>query len=554
MNASPFSILDWVSTAILIWIGSTFGLASTSKRPENADSACSSCHRAIYERYRHTPMANGSGPAVDGFTPADFTHQASGVHYRIYQEGSQVYLSYDRPATAPGGALSGRQPLIYFLGSGKRGRTYLFEQQGYWFEIPINWYTKKGIWDMTPNYLSAKEMPLTLPVDPSCLRCHASAVQPSLPDARNHFAAEPFLAGGVTCVSCHGDPAAHIASKGRAPILNPARLEPIRRDSVCLNCHLEGKVIVARQGKSLPDFRPGDNIFDYALFFVRAQESGSGGRATSQWEALEQSACKRASGDKLTCTTCHDAHGSPSPEERVQFYRRSCLGCHTQPAFATNHHPEQPDCSGCHMARSTTTDIAHEQVTDHRIQRYLPAPATSTPSDTLVALNEARVSDRDMGLAYAQLAAHGDEQAARRAYQLLRTAEEQGAGSPADHELHRQLGFLEQLMGQGDAAQQEYQEALKANPLDSVAEGNLALIDARHHDYASAIRLWQAAFDHDPAQLAAGENLAEVQCGLGQRDAAMAALARVLLFSPDDQHARSMQNAIRSGTLPCKLQ
>ena len=404
---------------------------------------------------------------------------------------------------------------------------------------------------MTPNYLSTKQMPLTLPVDVSCLRCHASSVQPSLPDARNHFAAQPFLAGGVTCTACHGDASAHIAAKGRAPILNPAKLEPIRRDSGCLNCHLEGKVIVVRQGKALGAFKPGDNIFDYALFFVRAQESGSGGRATSQWEALEQSACKRASGDKLTCTTCHDPHGSPAPEERVQFYRKCCLGCHSQPVYAVQHHPEQQDCSSCHMPRSSTTDIAHEQVTDHRIQLPSATIATAPRSDALVALHEAKVSDRDMGLAYAQLATHGDEQAARRAYKLLLSAEQADTSASTDHELHTVLGFLEQLMGQTAAAKAEYKAALKADSFDAVAEGNLALIDARSHDLPSAVRLWQSAFDHDPAQLAAGENLAEVECGLGQREAALATLDRVLLFSPDDQRARSLQSAIRSGVRPC---
>jgi predicted CXXCH cytochrome family protein len=540
--------------AIFALIPTASGAVGVPQTPSDPNAACASCHRAIYDRYRRTPMANGSGPAVDGFTPADFIHQASGIHYRIYEDAGRIFMSYDRASSAPGGALHGRQQLIYFLGSGKRGRTYLFEQQGYWFEIPINWYTKKGIWDMTPNYLSAKEMPLTLPVDFSCLRCHASTVQRSLPDARNHFASQPFLEGGVTCNSCHGDPAAHLASKGRAPILNPAQLDPIQRDSVCLNCHLEGKVIVVRQGKSLADFKPGDNLFDYARFFVRARESGSGGRATSQWEALEQSACKRASGDKLTCTTCHDPHSSPSPEERVQFYRQSCLGCHSQPIYATRHHPEQPDCASCHMPRSSTTDIAHEQVTDHRIQIPGAVRAATPSGDTLVALHETSVSDRDLGLAYAQIAAHGDETAARRAYKLLQSAEQQEGHDSADHELYTELGFLDQLMGQPSAAQGEYQSALQADAFDSVAQGNFALIDARNHDYASAIQLWQAAFDHDPAQIAAGENLAEVECGLGRHDAALATLDRVLLFSPDDQRARSMQNAIRSGTMPCKAQ
>ena len=403
---------------------------------------------------------------------------------------------------------------------------------------------------MTPNYLSAKEMPFTLPVDFSCLRCHASEAQRSLPDARNHYAAQPFLAGGVTCASCHGDGAAHIAAKGHAPILNPSQLDPIRRDSICLNCHLEGKVIVVKQGKALESFKPGDDLFDYALFFVRAQESGSGGRATSQWEALQQSACKRGSGDKLTCTTCHDLHGSPSPAERVKFYRTRCLGCHSQPVYATQHHPEQPDCSSCHMPRSSTTDIAHEQVTDHRIQIPAPSHPPAPRSNTLVALNEKNVSDRDLGLAYAQLATHGDEHAAREAYRLLQSAEQQGH-TDDDHELHTELGFLSQLMGQTDAAQREYQTALKADAFDAVAEGDLALIEARRQNYVEAIRLWQSAFQHDPTQLAAGDNLAQVECSQGQKDAALATLDRVLLFSPDEQRAHALQSAIRSGAMRC---
>lgn len=502
-------------------------------------------------------MANASGLAIDGLTPADFTHPASGIHYRIYEgsgeETGRVYLSYDRSQAAPGRELHGRQELIYFLGSGRRGRTYLFEQQGYWFESPINWYAKKQVWDMTPNYLMAKEMPLTLPADPSCLRCHASDVQPSLPDARNHYATVPFLHGGITCTACHGDAKVHIATKGHAPILNPDHLEPVRRDSVCLNCHLEGKVVVAREGKSLAAFRPGDDIFDYALFFVRDQESGSGGRATSQWEALLQSACKRASGDRLTCTTCHDPHSSPTLEERVQFYRHKCLSCHSQPVFATKHHPEEQDCSLCHMPRTSTTDIAHEQVTDHRIQRYPSASVPAAVSDKLVAVGGMSASDRDLGLAYAQVAEHGDRQAAEQALFLLQSAEKQDPGVATDREVHTELGFLEQMSGETSAARREYEAALAADSQDSVAEGNLAFIDWHDRDYAAAMHLWQSAFSHDPAQLAAGINLAQAQCSLGQHDAALATLDRLLTFSPDSREAHAIQQAIRSGQLECPV-
>ncbi|MFT4114370.1 tetratricopeptide repeat protein [Silvibacterium sp.] len=524
---------------------------ATAHAAEDPDAACSSCHREIYEKYRSTPMAHASGVAMDGFTPGDFVHAASGIHYRVYEDRGRVYLSYERTSGNSVENLHGTQELAWFLGSGKRGRTYLFEQQGYWFEIPVNWYAKKGIWDMAPGYLDAKTMPMTLPADQGCLRCHFSGAQQALPDARNHYAALPVLHGGITCASCHGDGAEHVASGGAKAMLDPAKLAPERRDSVCLQCHLEGKVVVAKQGKSLGDFKPGDDIFDYALFFVRAAEQGAGGRATSQWEALEQSACKRGAGDRLICTTCHDPHSSPTEAERVASYRTRCLACHTGAKYATQHHAEQPDCAGCHMPRAATNDIAHEQVTDHRIQipgaRISPPPAQS---GVLRAVHEEHPSDREFGLAYAQLATKGDREAAQKAYGLLHSAEQKHADAD-DEQLHMELGFLEQVMGHADAAQAEYRSALKANPFDAVAEGDLALILAQERHYDEAMALWQRAFEHDPAQTAAGENLAQVACGQGQIDLALKTLDRVLMFSPDDQYAKAMAAGMRSGAIAC---
>ena len=166
-------------------------------------------------------MAHASGRAIDGLIAADFRHAASGVHYRVYQEAGVAWMSYQRDAMAldltdrvrSSEGTAGNCDV--FIGSGKRGRTYLFKQDGYWFEAPINWYAKKQVWDMTPNHLSDHEMPLTLPVDPGCLHCHASGAASSLPDARNHYAGDPFAYSGIACESCHGDGSAHVASQGK---------------------------------------------------------------------------------------------------------------------------------------------------------------------------------------------------------------------------------------------------------------------------------------------------------------------------------------------------
>ena len=496
-------------------------------------------------------MANASGLADDGLIPADFRHQASGIHYKVFQDSGKVWLSYAREGGAAGRELNGRQELAYFLGSGKRGRTYLFQQQGYWFEAPINWYAKKQIWDMAPNYLSAQEMPLTLAVDPGCLHCHASGVASSLPDARNHYAGGPFANGGITCAACHGDATAHIASGGKVSLANIDAMEPVRRDSICLNCHLEGQAAVVRLGKQLQNFTPGDDLFDYALFFVRRSENGSGGRATSQWEALLKSACKQASGDRLTCTTCHDPHGSPGPSERVAYYRQRCLQCHNQAGFQQTHHPDNPDCTACHMARPPSNDIAHEQVTDHWIKKSVSRERLplATTGD-LEVVGGAQAGDRDLGLAYAQMAARGDRQSALRAIDLLLSAEKQ-PGAQGDHELHAQLGFLEQLDGKTEQAAEEYRLALAADSFDSLAGGNLAFIEAGKHHDAEAIRLWSSVFAHDPVQLGAGLNLAVVACGTGQRSIALATLERLLVFSPDNEKAQTMLANIRSGRQSC---
>jgi tetratricopeptide (TPR) repeat protein len=514
------------------------------------DRPCAACHQEIYERYRVTPMANASGLALKGLIPVDFRHAESGVHYRVYEAEGRAWLSYERED--PARELAGRQELKYFIGSGKRGRTFLFEQQGYWFESPINWYAKKRVWDMAPAYQQAREMPLTLRVDPGCLSCHASGVASSLPDARNHFAEAPFANGGITCAACHGDGSAHVASGGKVHMLQIDALEPVRRDSVCLQCHLEGEVTVTRAGKRPETFVPGENLFDFTVYFVHQGEAGSAGRATSQWEALLRSRCNQASGDRMTCTTCHDPHGSPRLEERVAFYRRRCLQCHERPGFAAEHHAENPDCAACHMARPPTNDIAHEQVTDHWIRRRPSAQAI--PKVTLGELSTVGgegASDRDFGLAYAQLAARGDREARKRALELLRRTEGRG-GVSGDVDLHAQLGFLEQVEGHTESAAEEYRLALRVDGYNDVAGGDLALIEAAQHRYGEAAALLSGVFERDPAEAGAGTNLAALECGAGKRAAAVRTLGRALRFAPDNDRARRMLAEIQTGKQSCR--
>jgi predicted CXXCH cytochrome family protein len=475
--------------------------------------------------------------AIDGLIQGGFLHAPSGIRYLVFLRDGRAWMSYDRDQESADSSgkpmLHGERQLIYFIGSGHQGRTYLYQQNGQWFEAPINYYSMKKIWDMAPNYGASKTMPAALPVDSNCLHCHTTDVQAALPGARNEYDGPPFRQAGIGCSACHGDPSKHLAEQGRGPIVNPAKLAPARRDSICLQCHLEGNVAIYRAGKSLAQFRAGDNLADYVTYFVRADEESGGGRASSQYEALLQSACKRASGDQLTCTTCHDPHSSPAPADRVSYFRSKCLTCHTGVQMATEHHPEQQDCAVCHMPTRRPVDISHDEATDHNIQRR---PSTlrlmdRAESEQLVTVGNVPAGDRELGLAYSQLAEHGDQNAGEKALRFLLQAEKDNGG---DIQVHTQLGFLDQMAGDTMDARKEYADALAEDPNDATVMGNLAVLDAQAGHSAEAVNLLQRVVSADPSQMAAGLDLAFIECRIDDKARALEILSRLSRLNPDD--------------------
>lgn len=502
---------------------------------DDPDAVCASCHKEIYKRYETTQMARGSGIAMQGLIPGSYHHQQSGVDYSVFERSGSAWMSYRRAASDPRGALAGEQRLEYFIGSGTQGRTYLYEINGQWFELPINYYGQRNAWEMAPAFAESARMPAPLPTDPNCLHCHVTNVQPAEVTARNRYAGAPFRQGGIGCSDCHGDPSQHLAQHGHGPIANPATLPPMQRDSACIQCHLEGEAVVYRPGRSLAQFVPGDNLADIAVYFVKASQAAGGSRAVSQYEALLQSACKRAVGDQLTCITCHDPHDSPAPSERVQYFRARCLKCHTSPQMKT-HHPEQQDCALCHMPSRDSKDISHNQVTDHNIEAHPTHEQTSPASDAvhsdeLVAVGSFPAGDREFGLAYAQLAERGLPHAGERALRLLTRA---SAAGQADHTLEAQLGYLLQTSGDMQKARIAYAAALQSDPYDPTALANLAVLDAGAGHVAEAIHLLERLTQADPSQTSAGLNLAFIECSLNRRAQAVALIERLATVNPDN--------------------
>jgi hypothetical protein len=105
---------------------------------------------------------------------------------------------------------------------------------------------------MSPGYGAHTAMELNHPVDSTCLFCHASRVQPVRNGTVNGFAGRPFLQNGVGCERCHGAGSDHV--NGSESMVDPAALTGGRRDSLCMQCHLEGEARIARAGRSEDDY------------------------------------------------------------------------------------------------------------------------------------------------------------------------------------------------------------------------------------------------------------------------------------------------------------
>ncbi|MFZ0958300.1 MAG: tetratricopeptide repeat protein [Candidatus Sulfotelmatobacter sp.] len=535
------------------------------------NEACARCHAATFESYQRTAMAHASGPAIDTVasdlvTPAEFDHKLSGVHYRIYREGDRVWLSYDRAGDGRHGddragdpALHGKKELLYYIGSGRRGRSYLFETDGFLFESPVNWYANKQTWDMAPAYQSAREIPLNLPAYTSCLHCHVSGMQAPLKGTANRYPTPAFTHNGVSCERCHGPGGAHInaAAHGNdGAIVNPAKLSAARRDEVCMQCHLEGKVAIERAGRHVYEFRPGAKLADYIRYFVLVGGQGAGLGAVSQVEALAQSGCKKKAGDAMWCVSCHDPHQSPAPEERVAYYRGKCLACHGE-SFAAKHHVDRPDCTACHMPSSPSTDVAHTQVTDHRIPRrpqispqLLQDVGERGPSPKLVPFpGSQEVDPRDLALAWESLVESGMTAAEPQTQKLLEAALR---GSPNDPALLAALGYIEQKHGATEDARELYQRALRADPDSIDAATNLGVIEAQKGHLQDAVKLWQDAFQRAPDRSSIGMNMARAYCDAEKYDEARKTVVQVLEFNPDLDSARKMLQGLNRSPASCR--
>jgi hypothetical protein len=428
-------------------------------------------------------MAMSSGRNLPALTPGSFRNAESQVRYDIEAKGL-VQLSR--------GEKRDRRQLAYFIGSGVAGRSFGYLRDGFLFEAPVTWYTQTGSWDVSPGYAGSASN-WSRPIEPSCLFCHAGEIR-SREGTLNGYNDPAFDQNGISCERCHGPGSLHIEGKGK--MVNPAKLAPARRDSVCAQCHLTGQSRVARAGRQLIDYRPGDLLSDFAAHIVPVERGEF--QVNSHVEKLAASGCKRAAGDRLWCGSCHDPHSVPPPTERAAYFRAKCLTCH-EPAQCGRGF----DCTGCHMPKNPAVDAGHGVFTDHSIPRN-PVRAntiTSANSWTLRGWTAADAGDREVGLAYAEAGVRmGYRRQQAEAVRLLTAAFQ-------DSEVQVRLADLQERAGNPGRALTLYRAALRQDANSVVAMVNLGRLYGSSGQLDEAIALWRDALKRNPCLAEAGTNL-----------------------------------------------
>lgn len=509
------------------------------------NQACAPCHPAIYRSFLRTRMANASGRVGTGeprerFDRAEFRDSSGAFAYRVVQEAGSYFFEFrQQGAKQP---IEGRRQLEYFVGSGAAARSYLITYEGSLYEAPVAYYSSSASWKAPPGYASRDYPYLTRPIRPGCLVCHASGIQ-QIRGTQNAYASPPFRDGGVSCERCHGPGSDHVAT-GK-PMLNLVRLPAAQRDSICEQCHLSGEIRVPKSGKDDLAFRPGDRLADDLTVFVRSG-SPSPMKVTSHAEDLAQSACKRASGEKLWCGTCHDPHSVPADDEKAAYFRAKCLGCHQTSdcaAAQSTRLAHGDNCVACHMPRNTPSDVEHVVFTDHAIRRRARPAGGSLPADAeLVPFWGGAADTRDLGLAYATLGL-GEQNPTyiERAFHLLQQTVASGRADALT------LAYLAEFYRdrKDDAhALPLYEKSWQMDTTQSAVAAALGAYEMQRGNFDQAIRFWNRALAINPAMVLVRINLATALLRTGHSEQAETTLRKALEFQPSLQEARDLLNRI----------
>ncbi len=345
---------------------------------------CRSCHANVYHTFIETGMGQSFDKATKEKSGAKFgPHQVvydkkSDFYYKPYFQNDTMYVMEYR--------ISGKdtihkriEKIDYIVGSGHHTNSHIINENGYFFQAPITYYTQEERWDMAPGF-DKENQRFSRFLTTECITCHNHypvAVEASL----NKYEHMPT---GIECERCHGPGEIHVKEKLAGNIIdtskyidytivNPADLSKDLQMDLCQRCHLQG-IPVLEPGKTFFDFKPGMELSEVMnVFLPRYTNSHEAFIMASQADRLRLSKCYTMS-DELTCLSCHNPHHSVRQSQKVA-YNQVCIDCHQSKELALcaapmgDRNAVDDNCVKCHMPPSSSIDIPHIRITDHYISR-----------------------------------------------------------------------------------------------------------------------------------------------------------------------------------------
>jgi len=364
-----------------------------------SSQTCRACHPSQYQSWHrsyHRTMTQVAAPETAAADFEDVTVDASaGGPMALEQRGRELWAEFADPDAAPASATRRiKRRVVMMTGS--------HHQQIYWYatgnsrvlgQLPAIWLTADRRW--IPRRAAVMRPPGGAHVSETggwngvCVACHTTNGQPQL-DAplgsrpiATQIADTRAAEFGIACESCHGPAdaharanrnplrryAAHVAARGDATIVQPAKLPPARASEVCGQCHSFWEFADAAaerraNAQGLP-YRPGDELAATRFIVqptknlespeMRAFLEADPGfirdifwadgmvRATGrEYNGLVESPCfKNATTPERTmsCFSCHTMHQTPDDARPVAEWANdqlapaavgdsACIRCH----------------------------------------------------------------------------------------------------------------------------------------------------------------------------------------------------------------------------------
>ncbi|MEO8664575.1 MAG: tetratricopeptide repeat protein [Ignavibacteria bacterium] len=356
------------------------------------DEKCKSCHSDITESFHKTGMGSSfyklsGNNEIEDFTKENTIYDAKlNYYYQVYKKDNEYFQKEFRKDDAGKIIHELDRKIEYVIGSGNNTRSYLYSENGFYYEMPVSWYTEKAKWDLSPGY-EKFNLRFSRPIIQECMNCH-NGYSDFTEFSENKFHSLPE---GINCERCHGPGELHIKRQTEKSdlfeaiekdsidrtIVNPANLPIEEKLSVCYQCHLQGDVRVFTEDKSQTDFKPGMKLSDVKTVFVQDNVHKGDFKIASHAARMSLCDCFIKSEGKMTCITCHDPHKSVKDVSR-EFFNSKCISCHNTNTlsvskFKVDHRPES-DCISCHMKQGGTKDVQHVNFTDHWIRKEIETP------------------------------------------------------------------------------------------------------------------------------------------------------------------------------------